>query len=60
MCFLRHLSEEAAFAVLAGALDLTEAQTRQLVRNGIEASFVDEKRKRELRALCLADNMENF
>ena len=39
------------FVALAEALDLTASQARQLVRNGIEASFAAEARKRELRAL---------
>ncbi|GLQ30152.1 adenosine deaminase [Litoribrevibacter albus] len=39
------------FVALADALDLTEAQASQLVKNSIEASFVNEQRRAEMMAL---------
>jgi len=39
------------FEALAQALDMTEGQAGQLVLNSIEASFADDARKQEIRAL---------
>ena len=39
------------FDALAQALDLSQQQARQLVKNSIEASFADDARKQEMRAL---------
>ena len=39
------------FSALAESLDLTRSQARQLVENSIEASFANESRKSELRAM---------
>jgi adenosine deaminase len=39
------------FDALAQALDLSQQQARQLVQNSIEASFADDARKQEMRAL---------
>lgn len=39
------------FVALAEALNMTKAQATQLVQNSIEASFVDDTRKRTMRAL---------
>ena len=45
------------FVALAQALDLTEDQANQLVLNSIEASFVDEDRKRAMRDLLKRANV---
>jgi len=41
------------FVALAQGLDMTKAQVRQLVLNSIDASFVDDVRKKAMRALLV-------